>query len=91
MEHLNNVVHATSELFELAKDEHFWEVEAPVAVGGVEASLGAVERLLVLVVQPEATVHTVDDNGRRQRPDCLLAGVRDERLARRYHLIGYLK
>jgi len=62
VQHLHNVLHAASELLQFAKDEHFREVEAPVAIGGVEASLGVVERPVVLVVQPQTAVHAVDDH-----------------------------
>ena len=62
-EHLNDVIHATSELLQLAEDEHFREVEAPVTVCGIQSFLGVMKRLLILADQLQTAGNTADDHG----------------------------
>jgi hypothetical protein len=89
-EHLFDLLQPPAELVKLAKDQHFREVELPLAVAPVEPLLRLMERLLIVRVQPDAVVEPTDDCFRRQTPDCLTARLAHVRLTRGDHLVRYL-
>lgn len=90
VEHFDNLAQSTGQLFQLAENQSFREIELALVCLFFQLSLGGAVGRLIGVVQTKTAVELFKYRLHRLCPHCFLAVVCDVRLASDYHLIGNL-